>query len=93
MKANTAKLVGIISICCPSIQMYKPELLWLPVRIHTYIQKAVNLQQDIFQFLKENSRNKNLFQRTKNTTFEGKGKNNKKTNSIIKRRIGKKNRE
>lgn len=73
--------------------MYKPELLWLPVRIHTYIQKAVNLQQDIFQFLKENSRNKNLFQRTKNTTFEGKGKNNKKTNSIIKRRIEKKNRE
>lgn len=70
--------------------MYKPELLWLPVRIHTYIQKAVNLQQDIFQFLKENSRNKNLFQRTKNTTFEGKGKNNKKTNSIIKRRIEKK---
>lgn len=77
MKANTAKLVGIISICCPSIQMYKPELLWLPVRIQKnweYIQKAVNLQQDIFQFLKENSRNKNLFQRTKNTTFEGKGK-------------------
>lgn len=73
--------------------MCKPELLWLPVRIHTYIQKAVNLQQDIFQFLKENSRNKNLFQRTKNTTFEGKGKNNKKTNSIIKRRIEKKNRE
>ena len=76
MKANTAKLVGIISICCPSIQMYKPELLWLPVRIHAYIQKAVNLQQDIFQFLKENSKEKE--------------KNNKKTNSIIKRRIGKK---